>query len=421
MRIHLGIDTFLENPSLPRNARVALLTNYAATTRSGERTADALLRGVCEIARMFAPEHGFWGDVAYLEEVNAEEYRGIPVESLYGIKSSASLAPRLDQLRDIDVLLVDLQDVGARYFTYAATLGNCMAVAAQTRTRVVVLDRPNPINGCDVEGNVNFARPFMSFVGQYPLPNRHGLTLGELARFINAVQRPACSLEVVPMRGWKRSMWWDDTELDWVHPSPNMATPDTALVYPGACLFEGTNVSEGRGTTHPFELIGAPWLDEVRLAAMLNALPVDGVQFQPFCFRPAFNKHQGERCHGVFIRVTDRGAFRPVRAGMLMIKLMRDLNPGAFAWNEAFYEYATVPAIDTLTGSSDFRTIVESGTVADLEEWIADAELRRLLIEPERQQALLAEYDDAPRAALTQSSRGVTDHSMLLDVPRAEA
>lgn len=415
-----GIDVLLENPDALRGCRVAVLANHASITRGGVRTVDALAE-VCELVRLFGPEHGFWGDVAYLENVNADDYRGIRIESLYGTKSQASLAPSIDQLRDIDVLVVDLQDVGARYYTYAATLGNCMAVAAETRTRVVVLDRPNPINGCAVEGNLILARPFMSFVGQYPLPIRHGLTMGELARYINEVQQPACDLEVVAMRGWKRSMWWDDTDLDWIHPSPNMATLETAIVYPGMCLFEGTNISEGRGTTHPFELIGAPWLDENRLAAMLNVLQLEGVEFQPFCFRPEFNKHKGERCRGVRIHVTNRDVFRPVHTSMVLLKLIRDLQPSKFAWYEGFYEFATVPAIDALSGSAELRNIVDHKTLAELEEWITDSEERRLIVEPQRQAAMLTDYDEAPRAIVTPISRGVTDVATVIDIPRAEA
>ena len=420
MRLHLGIDLLLADPSLIRGHRIALLTNHAAMTRHGVRTAEAL-RGVCEVVRILAPEHGFWGDVAYLEDVNADEYDGIRIESLYGTKSQASLAPTAAQLSDVDALVVDLVDVGARYYTYGATLGNCMAVAAQTRTPVIVLDRPNPITGREVEGNVNFGAPFRSFVGQYPLPIRHGLTIGELARYINETQPPRCDLHVVAMRGWKRDFWYDETELSWTIPSPNMATLDTAIVYPGACLFEGTNLSEGRGTTRPFELIGAPWLDEQRLAGTLNDLGLEGVRFEPFIFRPTFNKHQGERCRGVFLRVTDRNVFQSVRAGMLMIKVMRDLSPAEFKWFDGFYEYATVLAIDALTGSSDFRGLVEHATIHDVAEWIDLAEQRRLLIEPERQRALIADYDDEPRASVTSISRGATDVATLLDVPRAEA
>lgn len=419
-RVLPGIDLLLADPSLIRNQRIALLTNHAAMTRHGVRTADAL-RGVCEMVRILAPEHGFWGDVAYLEDVNGDEYGGVPVESLYGTKSQASLAPCAEQLSDVDALVVDLQDVGARYYTYAATLGNCMAVAAQTRTPVIVLDRPNPITGADVEGNVNFAPPFRSFVGQYPLPIRHGLTLGELARFINETQQPRCELHVIAMRGWKRDLWFDETGLEWTPPSPNMATIETAIVYPGTCLIEGTNLSEGRGTVRPFELAGAPWLDEQRLAAMLNDLGLEGVRFEPFVFRPTFNKHHGERCRGVFVRVTDRNVFRSVRTAMLMIKVMRDLEPSRFAWFSGFYEYATVLAIDALTGSTDFRTLVEKATIHDLAEWINVAEERRLLIEPERQRAMIADYDDEPRASVTSISRGATDVATMLDVPRAEA
>jgi uncharacterized protein YbbC (DUF1343 family) len=413
--MRLGID-LLDPASL--TGRIALLTNYAAVDRNGLRTVDVLLQHNLDLVRLFAPEHGFWGDVAYLEHVDREEYKGIPVESLYGIESSAQLAPTIEQLHDIDTLVVDLQDVGARYYTYAATLGNCMAVAAQTRTRIVVLDRPNPLGGRIVEGNVNFAAPFLSFVGQYPLPIRHGLTLGEIAAYINGTQLPRCALEVVKMRGWTRGMWWSETHLQWVHPSPNMATPETALVYPGTCLFEGTNVSEGRGTTHPFEIIGAPWLDEHALAAQLNDLGLYGVDFQPFVFRPTFNKHAGERCHGVLINIVDRDGFEPVRAAMLMLKVIRDADPSCFQWYEGFYEHATVLAIDALTGSAEYRELVDRGTLADVASWIDAAEERRMLVEGARQQAMFAEYDDEPRAHVTSITRDVP---VAIEIARAEA
>lgn len=414
--MRLGIDVL--DPST-LTGRVALLTNYAAIDRHGIRTVDVLLQHGVELVRLFAPEHGFWGDVAYLEGVAAEDYKGIPVESLYDIHSSASLAPSVDQLQDIETLVVDLQDVGARYYTYAATLGNCMAVAAQTRTRVVVLDRPNPLGGRVAEGNVNFAAPFLTFVGQYPLPIRHGLTLGEIAEYINTNVLPRCTLEVVKMKGWRRDMWWEETGLQWVHPSPNMATPDTAVVYPGTCLFEGTNLSEGRGTTHPFELIGAPWLDEHLLAAQLNDLGLPGVDFQPFVFKPTFNKHAGRRCHGVFIRVLDRDAFQPVRTAMLMLKVMRDANPSEFAWYDGFYEYATVLAIDALSGSAEYRTLVEAASLEELRQWIDVAEERRTLIEEARQGVMFAEYEEGTsRAVIAPATRDVP---FTMEIIRAEA
>ncbi|HYC88801.1 MAG TPA: DUF1343 domain-containing protein [Thermoanaerobaculia bacterium] len=415
--MRLGIDVL--DPST-LTGRVALLTNYAAINRHGTRTVDVLLQHGVELVRLFAPEHGFWGDVAYLEGVAAEDYKGVPVESLYDIQSSASLAPAVEQLHDVETLVVDLQDVGARYYTYAATLGNCMAVAAQTRTRVVVLDRPNPLGGRAVEGNVNFAAPFLTFVGQYPLPIRHGLTLGEIAEYINTTQLPHCNLEVVKMKGWRRDMWWDETGLQWVHPSPNMATPDTAVVYPGTCLFEGTNLSEGRGTTHPFELIGAPWLDEHALAARLNDLGLPGVDFQPFVFKPTFNKHAGQRCHGVFIHVLDRDAFQPVRTAMILLKVMRDADPARFAWYDGFYEYATVLAIDALSGSAEYRTLVEMASLEELVQWIDAAEERRTLIEEARQRVMFAEYEEGTSRPVLAPAAS-RDLPSVLEFPRAEA
>lgn len=373
MRIELGVDRFLREGNV-RGQRVGLLTNYASLTSDGTPTVDAIREAGPRSLVVFGPEHGFWGEVQYMETGTAEAYRDVPVRSMYGGDSGHNLFPEPRDVAALDVLLVDLQDVGARYYTFYASMLNCMFVAAAAGTPVVVLDRPNPINGIAIEGNL-LQPPFISFVGQYPIPNRHGLTMGEIAVYLNETQQIHCDLSVVWMRGWSRDMWWDDTGLRWINPSPNLAHFSTAIVYPGMALLEGTELSEGRGTTTPFEVFGAPWLDPFALTDRLNALELPGVRFMPFVFLPQFEKHGGKRCSGSRLVVTDRAAFRPLETGAWVIKVARDLGPERFGWRRTLYEFANCSAIDTLTGGVAFRTIVDTGGDLPplLERWRADA------------------------------------------------
>jgi uncharacterized protein YbbC (DUF1343 family) len=293
------------------------------------------------------------------------------IVSLYRGGSAHFLFPTPAQIAAADAVVVDLQDVGTRFYTFYATMANCMFAAAAVKRPLFVLDRPNPINGVDVEGGL-LAPPFVSFVGQYPMPIRHGLTIGEIAMWLNATQKIGCDLHVVPMEGWFRKMWWDETGLTWWRPtSPNMPNFDTNVVYPGMCLFEGTNVSEARGTTYPFRAIGAPWLDANRLAGALNALALPGVSFTPHCFKPAFEKFAGQRCNGVWLDVTHREHFKPVRTAMWAIRTIRDLAPDDFGWRTTTYEWANASAIDVLTGSYGFRACIDlGGPLGDwIEEW----------------------------------------------------
>jgi len=359
MNVELGVDRFMREHSLA-GRRVGLLANYASLTSDGRSTVDAVVAAGPRTLVIFGPEHGFWGEVQYMETGVTEAYRNVRVVSMYGGDSGHNLFPEPKEIAALDVLLVDLQDVGARYYTFYASMLNCMFVAAAARVPVVVLDRPNPINGLTVEGN-RLETPFISFVGQYPIPNRHGLTMGELAVMLNETQQIGCELTVSWMRGWSRDMWWDDTGLRWLNPSPNLAQFSTAIVYPGTALLEGTQLSEGRGTTTPFEVVGAPWLDPFAYADRLNALDLPGVRFMPFVFLPQFEKHAGQRCGGARLVVTDRDAFRPLDAGAWVVKVARDLDPERFAWRSTFYEFANCSAIDALTGGIAFRTIIDTG------------------------------------------------------------
>ena len=373
-RIQLGVDNFLKQRSVA-GQRVGLLTNYASFTGDDVHVVDAFRSAGARSLLIFGPEHGFWGEAQYMEDGVTAPYRDVPVAPMYGGDSGHHLFPAPNDIAGLDVLVVDLQDVGARYYTFYASTINCMEVAAVVGTPVIVLDRPNPINGVTVEGN-RLRTPFISFVGQYPLPNRHGLTIGEIATYLNARQGIGCDLTVEWMTGWTRDMWWDETGVRWINPSPNIPSFETTIVYPGMALFEGTQLSEGRGTTRPFEVFGAPWLDPFAYTDKLNALDLPGVQFTPFVFRPQFEKHAGERCNGARIIVRDRDALRSLEAAAWAIKTARDMNPERFKWRETLYEFANCSAIDTLTGGVAFRAIVDTGGDLPplLARWRAESE-----------------------------------------------
>jgi uncharacterized protein YbbC (DUF1343 family) len=282
-------------------------------------------------------------------------------------------------LAGIDTLVVDLQDIGARIYTYVYTMANCMRAARRHGVRVVVCDRPNPIGGVDVEGPM--LRPgYESFVGQFPIPMRHGMTIGELACLFNAQFQIGADLQVMRLDGWARGMYWDATDLPWVLPSPNMPTLDTAIVYPGTVLFEGTQLSEGRGTTRPFELLGAPWIHAERFAIALNARGVSGVHFRPAVFEPTFQKHARTTCGGCQVHVTDRRTFRPCAAAAALLLEFHHQDPERFAWRQPPYEYEhdKLP-IDILAGSPDLRQQIEAdaplGDIVD--SWREDTETFR--------------------------------------------
>jgi uncharacterized protein YbbC (DUF1343 family) len=327
------------------------------------------------LAAIFGPQHGFRSDVQdnMIETAHARDARRrVPVFSLY----SETREPTPDMLRDVDVLVVDLQDVGTRVYTYIYTMANCMRAAARHGVRVVVCDRPNPVGGADVEGPRLDPR-WSSFVGQFPIPLRHGMTIGELARLFNDEFGLGCALDVVPMEGWRRELYHDATGLPWVLPSPNLPTLDSAVVYPGAVLFEGTMLSEGRGTTRPFELVGAPWIDGERLAGDMNARGLPGVHFRAAFFEPTFQKHAKQMCGGCQIHVLDRRTFRPVRTAAELIDGFRRQRPQSFAWRAPPYEYEhEKQPIDILWGSPGLRETIERGgdMAAFAASWRGDEE-----------------------------------------------
>jgi uncharacterized protein YbbC (DUF1343 family) len=350
----LGSERLIASQRL-KGLRVGVLANPASIDRNFRHVVDALASSRdWNLKAIFGPQHGFRSDLQdnMIETAHAEDpRRKVPIFSLY----SETREPTPAMLDLIDVLVIDIQDVGARIYTFIYTMANCLRAAARKGLPIIVCDRPNPIGGVAIEGPM-LEKDFESFVGQFPIRMRHGMTIGELARLFNERHGIGAKLEVVPMEGWSRGMYWDETGLPWVMPSPNMPTLDTAIVYPGTVLFEGTMLSEGRGTTRPFELIGAPWLDGEELSSRMNAIGLEGAHFRPAIFEPTFQKHARETCGGCQIHVTDRQAFEPVKAGVALMRECNEMAPDRFAWRPPPYEYehGKMP-IDILAGSEALR------------------------------------------------------------------
>jgi len=365
--VQTGLQRWLtEGPAcagLSGTLRYGLVAHPPSIGSDGRHVLETAAAGAAGLpSRLFAPEHGLLGQEQDMETVGdaVDPWTGVEVVSLYG-ESPSSLRPAAASLSDLDAIVIDLQDVGARYYTFVYTTAYVMEAARPLGLPVVVLDRPNPIGGDRVEGPVLEAG-WESFVGRYPLPVRHGMTAGELARWFNQTQGIGCDLRVVDMNGWTRSMHYEQTGLPWVPPSPNMPSQNTARVYPGGCLIEGTRLSEGRGTTLPFELIGAPDLDSRALANRLRASALDGVLFRSAAFRPMFQKHAGRTCHGVQLIVTDDRAFRPFEVYLAVLAAARETAGDAFAWRTEAYEFETERlAIDLLFGNDWIRGGLESG------------------------------------------------------------
>jgi uncharacterized protein YbbC (DUF1343 family) len=373
----LGLERLLrERLDLLGDARVGLVCNQATVDHALRHAADLLhAHPKVRLTTLFGPQHGIRGDVQdnMIETAHGlDSQTGLPVYSLY----SETREPTAAMLKDVDVLVVDLQDVGCRIYTFVYTMANCMRAARALGKRVIVCDRPNPIGGEAVAGNV-LDPAFASFVGLYPIPTRHGLTSGELARLFNEAYGIGCAVEVVTMEGWSRAMWMDDTDAPWVMPSPNMPTLDTATVFPGTVHLEGTQMSEGRGTTRPFELVGAPYVDAEDYGRRLNHLGLPGVYFRPTVFQPTFQKHGGRSCGGVQIHVLDRDAFEPVKAGLAVVKIAHDMYASEFKWKEPPYEYVfDKNPFDVIAGTNALREAMESGrSLKEMEKaWQAGTE-----------------------------------------------
>jgi uncharacterized protein YbbC (DUF1343 family) len=377
-RVRTGLESFLDPASdaagLPRGARLGVVAHPASIDAGGRHLVDRLVRdGRFRVTRLFGPEHGVRGEAQDMEAVAepADRATGLPIVSLYG-DTVSSLRPRPEHLKGLDAIVFDLQDVGSRFYTFVYTLSYVMEAAREADLPVVVLDRPNPIGGVAVEGPV--LDPAMtSFVGRFPLPVRHGMTTGELAHLFHDAFAIGGDLRVVRLSGWTRHMQYEDTGLPWVLPSPNMPTPETARVYPGGCLVEGTNLSEGRGTTRPFELVGAPWMDAAAFAEALaqagDAEGLDGVLFRAAWFRPTFQKHSGRSCGGVQVHITDHRSARPFATFLVLLREARRLAPDRFDWRRERYEFVDDRlAIDLLLGRSDLRPMLQDGaSLADME------------------------------------------------------
>lgn len=383
-RVRTGVEVFLEKHlDLVKGKRVGLITNPTGTDSSLRTTIDLLLTNpLVKLVALYGPEHGVRGDAQagqyvpfYVDRKYGIPEYNLPVFSLYGqsMKPEPGMLRNIDEFMrsfdtqktgkvpeasmvgGVDVMIFDIQDVGTRVYTYVATMAYSMQAAAENGVEFIVLDRPNPIDGEAMEGPMLEYPEFSSFIGLFPIPLRFGMTVGELARLFNDkfLARTA-KLTVIPMEGWTRSMWFDDTGLPWIIPSPNMPTLDTATVYPGLVALEGTNLSEGRGTTKPFELFGAPWIDGFDLAKTLNGLGLPGVRFREAWFTPSFSKFQGELCGGCQVHVTDRAAFRPFATALHIIKTVRDTYPGKFEFHVSYF--------DQVMGTASVRKALEAGT-----------------------------------------------------------
>ncbi|MGC2062323.1 MAG: DUF1343 domain-containing protein [Thermodesulfovibrionales bacterium] len=348
-------------PKAFSRADIGLVVHPASVSSRFVHAADLFLKSSkFRLKAFFGPQHGIRGETQdnMIEWSGFKDKKtGLPIHSLYG----RTRKPDKKMLRDIDVMVVDLQDVGSRYYTFIWTLALVMEACLETGKPVVILDRPNPINGLQTEGPV-LKEEFRSFVGLFPLPVRHGMTIGEIGLYLQSTFYKGVDLHIIPISGWKRSKWFEETGLPWVMPSPNMPTVDTAVVYPGMCLLEGTNLSEGRGTTRPFEIFGAPFIDPFKLKSRLADFRLPGLRFRPLSFLPTFQKYAGILCGGAQIHVTDRGKYKPLLTTAAIIKAVYELYPRHFVWKSPPYEYEeTLLPIDILAGDDRFRTDIESG------------------------------------------------------------
>jgi uncharacterized protein YbbC (DUF1343 family) len=382
--VRLGVDRLADSlPKVLAGKRVGLITNHTGRDRAGTPTIDLLAaRKDLHLVVLFGPEHGIRGVATGRVNDDKDEKTGLPVYSLFGETEK----PTEGMLANVDALVFDIQDVGVRQYTYLSTMGLAMQAAAQKRIPIVILDRPNPIGGTIVEGNIREAG-MESFVGLYPIASRHGLTAGELAQLYNKEFGIGADLHVVPLEGWKRSLWSDQTDLPWIKPSPNLPTFAGVINYPGTVFFEGTNLSEGRGSDQPFEQTGAPWLRAQEVADSMNARYIPGVRFTAvdFAVLPTARKFGGQTIHGVRLTVTDREQYRPIATNLRLIEMIRRLHPNDFQWRHSTASPGAVETyyFDTLTGSKRTRAAIENGTLDSLlAEWDRDAQRFREIRNP---------------------------------------
>ncbi|NTW62852.1 MAG: DUF1343 domain-containing protein [Chlorobiaceae bacterium] len=361
-----GLDIFLSDISRFRHRSIGLIVNQTSVTRDFRYSWSVLSEMGVKIKRIFSPEHGLFATEQDQIAVSCQPELGCELVSLYG-DASDTLLPDASFIDDLDLVLFDIQDVGSRYYTYVNTLALFMEAVSGRDVEIMVLDRPNPLGGELVEGPLLDPR-YRSFVGIFPVPVRHGMTAGELAFFYREVKKLDCNLSVICMEGWKRHMLFPDTGLPWIAPSPNMPTFSTALVYPGMCLFEGLNVSEGRGSTTPFEIFGAPFIKPEEFGAFMGNLALEGVVFRPTWFKPTFHKFVGDVIGGLSIHVTDAAGFRPFAVGVALTAALHECYPRDMQFLHGVYEFNdTLPAFDLLAGSADLRVSIQNGvTSADL-------------------------------------------------------
>lgn len=362
-----GLEVFIKSPpKVIKGKRIGLITNASGRDVQGRSTIDLInaMPGV-KLTALYAPEHGIRVDNTY---GNKDEKTGLPIHTLFG----QTTKPTPEMLNDVDVLVYDIQDIGVRQYTFESTLALGMKAAAEKGIPYIVLDRPNPVTGTIVEGNLTDPK-HLSFVGIYPVASRHGMTVGELARMYNAEQKIGANLIVVPMKGWHRSMWWEQTGLPWLNPSPNIRRVEAEIIYPGSVFFEAVNVSEGRGTSLPLEQVGAPWLDNVKVADAMNAMKLPGVRFDATDIAidsTSRRKYGGQTVKGIRFVVTDRETFRPIRSALLLMDQIKRTHPDKFQWAERNGSFS----VDRLTGSETVRHAIDTGTLAAmLQDWDAQA------------------------------------------------
>ncbi len=373
--VKTGLDVILQKKDRElKDLRFGLIVNASSVDARLRDTVTILQDRRYKIICLFAPEHGLWGNSQdQIKEENFYDiYSSLRVFSLYGLTKK----PTRPMLEIVDALIFDIQDVGSRYYTFIWTMALAMEAAEQYKKKFIVLDRPNPINGITLEGPV-LNQKFRSFVGLFPIPVRHGMTTGELAILFKREFFSDLDLKVIKMRGWQRKMWFDETGLPWIMPSPNMPTLNTAIVYPGMCLLEGTNLSEARGTTRPFEIFGAPWLDPFRLGQELKRLNLPGVCFRPLFFKPTFHKYKNQNCGGLQIYVLDRNRFKPFLTALKILKLIKHRYRQKFAWRQPPYEdEEKLLPFDILAGNNVIRRRIESKKdLGDMERlWQKDLE-----------------------------------------------
>ena len=352
--VRTGLDILIsEKVDELKGRKIGILANHTSLTSDFVHISDALISAGLNVKVMFAPEHGIRGDIGAGETVTdcIDKRSGVLVRSLYGQHGKADV-----DLSDVDVMLVDIQDVGARFYTHIAIIKKIMAACAKSGVPVYVLDRPNPITGLNPEGPM-LESGCESLVGINGIPIRHSLTVGEIAKLISSKLEPECNLNVIRMENWSRNMWYDFTGIAWVMPSPNIPTIDTAIVYPGTCLLEGTNLSEGRGTTKPFELFGAPWIDTQQLHDKLMSYKLPAVAFREAYFSPSYSKFKEKNCAGLQIHVLDRGGYKPVLTGIAVVCAVFELYPDNFAFIEP--KNGSKYFFDLLSGGSRIRQMIQ--------------------------------------------------------------